>query len=168
MAVQCFWPRQIVAVCQVLHDTQGTTAQVSTIRLKVLKVGVRVRETVCLVWLHLRSAHPLQGLWFLYCFRAYAPCAPERRSTRQTTLLRPLPPPTVPAEPPIRCIPSNKQYLGNTNNIEVHNLLGKTPECPINEILQAGHAVIFAPDTLDQAHQEGYDNCAYCIGGSLR
>ena len=26
----------------------------------------------------------------------------------------------------------------------------------------------FTPDTLGQAHSEGYDNCAYCLGGSRR
>ena len=64
--------------------------------------------------------------------------------------------------------PTDKRYLGNTNKMEVHDLLNETPQCQIDEILRAGHAVVFTPDTLDQAHQEGYDNCAYCIGGSRR
>ena len=38
----------------------------------------------------------------------------------------------------------------------------------IDEIIRAGHAKAFNPDTLTQAHSEDYDNCAYCIGGSRR
>lgn len=41
-------------------------------------------------------------------------------------------------------------------------------QCQIDEIIRAGHARIFNPDTLAQAHSEEYDNCAYCIGGSKR
>ena len=64
--------------------------------------------------------------------------------------------------------PTNKTYLGNTNKMEVHDLTSETTQCQIDEIIRAGHAVVFTPDTLDQAHREGYDNGAYCIGGSLR
>jgi hypothetical protein len=64
-----------------------------------------------------------------------------------------------------------KQFVGNTDKKEVHNLdnekTGKN-ECQIDEIIRAQHARTFIPDTLDQAHKEGYDNCAYCIGGSTR
>jgi hypothetical protein len=69
--------------------------------------------------------------------------------------------------PPI----NGKQYVGNTDKKEVHDLdneqTGKN-ECQINEIIEAGHAKTFSPDTLTQAHSEGYDNCAYCLGGSRR
>jgi hypothetical protein len=64
-----------------------------------------------------------------------------------------------------------KQFVGNSNTTEVHDLdnekTGPT-ECQINEIISAGHARTFNPDTLEQAHQRGYDNCHYCIGGSRR
>ena len=62
------------------------------------------------------------------------------------------------------------QYLGNSHrdNMEVHDLYREKPQCQINEIIRAGHAVRFIPDTLDEAHRCGYDNCAYCIGGSTR
>ncbi len=62
------------------------------------------------------------------------------------------------------------RYLGNNNigHMEVHDLTNKKVLCQINEIIRAGHAVVFNPDTLTQAHYEGYDNCAYCIGRSLR
>jgi hypothetical protein len=62
-----------------------------------------------------------------------------------------------------------KQFVGNTNTYEVHDLDNEQTganECQIDEIISAGHAVIFSPDTLAEAHRQGYDNCAYCIGGS--
>jgi hypothetical protein len=66
--------------------------------------------------------------------------------------------------------PTNgKRFVGNTNKLEVHDLDNEKTganECQIDEIIRAGHAVIFSPDTLDEAHDQGYDNCAYCIGGS--
>ena len=63
------------------------------------------------------------------------------------------------------------KYCGNTNKKEVHDLDKEdTSEsgCQIDEIIDAGHAKTFNPDTLDQAHSEGYDNCAKCIGGSTQ
>lgn len=59
-------------------------------------------------------------------------------------------------------------YLGNKNTTEVHKLADETTQCQIDEILAAGNAVKFVPDTLEEAHRNNYDNCAYCIGGSLR
>jgi len=61
-------------------------------------------------------------------------------------------------------------FMGNDNvgHFEVHNLSNEQKLCQIDEILAAGHAVGFTPDTLSQARSEGYDNCAYCIGGSTR
>lgn len=66
--------------------------------------------------------------------------------------------------------PQNKRFLGNSNpsKIEVHELSSVTVNCQITEIFNSGHAVIFTPDTLEHAHLEGYDNCAYCIGNSKR
>ena len=64
-----------------------------------------------------------------------------------------------------------KQFCGNTNKMEVHDLDREDASasgCQIDEIIRAGHAKAFAPDTLAQAHSEGYDNCAKCIGGSRR
>ena len=60
------------------------------------------------------------------------------------------------------------RYLGNTNKMEVHDLHNETRQCQVDEIIGAGHAVGFIPDTLDQAHAEGYDNGQYCLGGSTR
>ena len=66
--------------------------------------------------------------------------------------------------------PTDKKYLGNSDpdHMEIHNLLNEKPQCQIDEIIRSGNAVIFNPDTLEQAHNEGYDNCAYCIGDSMR
>jgi len=56
-------------------------------------------------------------------------------------------------------------YLGNKNTKEVHNLLNQKVNCQINEI-KPEHRKTFFPDTLEQAHREGFDNCAHCIGNS--
>ncbi len=63
---------------------------------------------------------------------------------------------------------AGRKYLGNTNHMEVHDLDNEESDCQIDEILRAGHQVTFSPDSLDEAHRRGYDNCAYCIGGSKR
>ncbi len=52
--------------------------------------------------------------------------------------------------------------------MEVHDLSAVTARCQIDRIIEAGHEVAFSPDTLEQAHSKGFDNCAYCIGGSKR
>jgi len=63
------------------------------------------------------------------------------------------------------------RYCGNKNKMEVHDLDNEDKSasgCQIDEIIRAGHAKAFSPDNLAQAHAEGYDNCAKCIGGSRR
>lgn len=63
---------------------------------------------------------------------------------------------------------NGKKYIGNKNKKEVHDLDQEDTNpngCQINEIKEV---VTFNPDTLQQAHSEGYDNCAKCIGGSRR
>jgi hypothetical protein len=67
----------------------------------------------------------------------------------------------------VRSRPASR-YLGNTHTTEVHDLKNEQADCQIDEIIRAGHAVTFSPDTLALAHAEGYDNCAYCIGSSTR
>ncbi len=61
-----------------------------------------------------------------------------------------------------------KRFVGNRNHIEVHDLDNEKVLCQIDEIIRAGHAVTFNPDTLEEAHRQGYDNCAYCLGYSVR
>ena len=58
------------------------------------------------------------------------------------------------------------KYCGNTNKMEVHDLDNEKPVCQIDEIIKAGHAVPIS--SLADAHQRGFDNCAYCIGNSQR
>lgn len=63
----------------------------------------------------------------------------------------------------------NNRYCGNKSKMEVHDLDNEDNNasgCQIDEIIRAGHAKAFTPDNLSQAYSEGYDNCAYCIGGS--
>jgi len=65
----------------------------------------------------------------------------------------------------------NHRFVGNTNTKEVHDLDNEDTNpngCQIDEIIRAGHAVIFEEDTLQKFIEEGYDNGHYCIGGSKR
>lgn len=62
---------------------------------------------------------------------------------------------------------NGKRYIGNSNTEEVHDLDNENRNCQIDEI-KTEHVVTFSPDTLSQAHKEGYDNCAYCIGYSQK
>lgn len=74
---------------------------------------------------------------------------------------------------PVYTRPTNKRYLGNSDsdNKEVHDLQNEDTQpngCQIDEIISAGNAVVFSPDTLEQARSEGYDPCAKCLPGSRR
>jgi hypothetical protein len=46
-----------------LADTELSTAQVGTLQRRLLKLGVRVKETARRVWLQFASSCPLQNLW---------------------------------------------------------------------------------------------------------
>jgi hypothetical protein len=46
-----------------LAGTDLARAQVGTLQRRLLKLGVRVKETARRVWLQFASSHPLQGLW---------------------------------------------------------------------------------------------------------
>ena len=59
-----------------------------------------------------------------------------------------------------------EQYLANTNKKEVHDLDKEDTQCQIDEIITAKHDKPYT--SLDDAHRDGYDNCHYCIGGSIR
>ena len=74
---------------------------------------------------------------------------------------------------PVHTRPADKRFLGNNNpsRMEVHDLENEDTSptaCQIDEIITAGHAVVFDPDTLQQAYTERCDSCAYCIGASTR
>jgi hypothetical protein len=64
---------------------------------------------------------------------------------------------------------NGERYLGNTNKTEVHDLDNEKTasyQCQIDEIIKAGNDKPF--QTLSAAHGAGYDNCAWCVGGSTR
>jgi len=64
---------------------------------------------------------------------------------------------------------NGERYLGNRNNMEVHDLDQEDTHangCQIDEIIRAGNDRPY--DSLSSAHSAGYDNCAYCLGGSTR
>jgi hypothetical protein len=63
---------------------------------------------------------------------------------------------------------NGEQYLANTSpsKMEVHDLDNEKSQCQIDEIIRAGHERPYT--TLSAAHAAGFDNCAYCIGGSTR
>lgn len=64
-----------------------------------------------------------------------------------------------------------RRFVGNSSKKEVHDLDNEQTgpnECQIDEIIRAGNAVTFSPDSLAEAHRQGYDNCHYCIGRSRR
>ena len=61
---------------------------------------------------------------------------------------------------------NGERFCGNTNSKEVHDLDNEKSQCQIDEIIAAGHDKPF--NTLAAAHNEGYDNGAFCIGNSKR
>ena len=64
-----------------------------------------------------------------------------------------------------------RRFVGNNTEKEVHDLDNEKfgeHECEIIEILIAGHVKTFEPDTVDQAHKEGYHNCVHCMSSSKR
>lgn len=64
-----------------------------------------------------------------------------------------------------------KRFVVNTNTTEVDDLDNEkigAGKCQIDEIIAAGNAAIFSPDTLQEANRLGYNNCQYRIGGSER
>ena len=58
------------------------------------------------------------------------------------------------------------RFCGNIHKLEVHDLDNEQANCQIEEILRAHHERPFV--NLNAAHVAGYDNCAWCLGGSLR
>jgi len=61
---------------------------------------------------------------------------------------------------------NGERYLANMNKTEVHDLDNEKTNCQIDEIIKAGHDRPY--DSQSAANSAGYDNCAYCIGGSTR
>ncbi len=61
---------------------------------------------------------------------------------------------------------NGERYCGNAATREVHDLDKESPNCQIDELIRAGHDRPF--NLLADAHAAGYDNCAWCLGGSKR
>ena len=63
---------------------------------------------------------------------------------------------------------NGEQFLANKNPTkrEVHDLDAEKTNCQVDEIIRAGHDKPY--NSLSSARADGYDNCAYCLGGSKR
>jgi hypothetical protein len=63
---------------------------------------------------------------------------------------------------------NGEQYLANTSpsKREVHDLDKEKINCQIDEIIKAGHDKPYI--SHEAVKRDGFDNCAYCIGGSTR
>lgn len=61
-----------------------------------------------------------------------------------------------------------ERYLANANpsKREVHDLDNEKVSCQIDAIIRAGNERPY--NSREAANQAGFDNCAYCIGGSTR
>ena len=65
----------------------------------------------------------------------------------------------------LRSPPQGKRYLGDRSTGEVHLIDAKGYRCcTVAEMIAAGTAVVFNPDTLTRAQLEGFDRCPWCIG----
>ena len=59
-----------------------------------------------------------------------------------------------------------KRYIGNTNTNQVHDLDNEDTRengCQIDEI-KIEHVRTFSPDSLEEGHREGFENCDKCLG----
>ncbi len=58
---------------------------------------------------------------------------------------------------------SGKRFLANTNKDEVHDLLNEKDACNI-DLIKPQHIKMYT--TLEAAHEDNFDNCDHCLGGS--
>ena len=61
----------------------------------------------------------------------------------------------------------NGPYFGNSKEKIVHDLNLATPLCKINEV-KTEFKKYFDPDTLEQAHYEGYQSCRFCFSEKIK
>ena len=59
----------ITALRRLLSGTQMEKAQAGTLRVKLLKVGARLRETTRKIWLELPTSYPYQHIWEILLLR---------------------------------------------------------------------------------------------------
>lgn len=58
-----------------------------------------------------------------------------------------------------------QRFLGDDNNMIVHDLERARGACEIDEILDESRGVRFEPDALEQAVSERFRPCTRCIAG---
>jgi hypothetical protein len=56
---------------------------------------------------------------------------------------------------------AGEKFLGNKDKKEIHNLDKEKPECGIDAIVKAEFDIAFR--TLEDAHNQGYQDCPFCI-----
>jgi hypothetical protein len=63
---------------------------------------------------------------------------------------------------------AGERYLANADpsSLKVHDLDQEKSRCQIDTIIGVGHDRPY--HYLHAAKKEGYDNCAWCLGGSKR
>jgi len=69
---------------------------------------------------------------------------------------------------PILSRPRRRRYIGNSSTGEAHDLRREAKNCRINAIIEAGDAVAFYPDSLKEAHADGYGDCSWCVRSADR
>ena len=63
---------------------------------------------------------------------------------------------------------NRRRFIGNKITKEVHDCyMERIAFCKIDEI-KSDYVITFNPDTLEKANQEGYKNCSYCIGATVK
>lgn len=56
-------------IAQAQPDSELATAQMDTIRLKLIKIGASIRVTARKIWIRLSSSHPFLGTWRMLAIR---------------------------------------------------------------------------------------------------
>ena len=69
----------------------------------------------------------------------------------------------------IATVRTSRRFLGDSAEKKVHNLRNEDTRpsgCKIDAIIRSGTGVYFVPDSLKQAHIDGYLNCGKCLGST--
>ncbi|GAH18302.1 unnamed protein product [marine sediment metagenome] len=62
--------------------------------------------------------------------------------------------------------PKSERFSGDEAEMVVHDLENEDTTvqgCYIDEIIEKGNSVCFFPDSIEEAHRQGYDNCERCL-----
>jgi len=57
-----------------------------------------------------------------------------------------------------------RRFVGDLHTMEVHDASNKKPRCRLDSTIKEGFAVGFEPDSIERAHDHGFDDCPRCIG----